>query len=337
MQMVHPSYQLNPGDMFQVDPEKVLYGTGVQKAAKQTEIFNSGLERRAKLEKLREEKLLEKRQTLAAKAATKAAAKGAAEDASASTDAGTDEADSAKASEPENVAEQEEAEVKPLNDHDRFVLDNAKIKTLLHRVKQMLKDDIQDFSAKQKKDLRFFRAAAQRFLSLPEGTSAQELLDSLQLQLATTKVWQDEWLAKRGIAVSNEDSADGPVFNTTRQTDKALESLTEAQKAKAMKVIGGARMSREEMRNLAKLIRMDEQNPFDETKPYATPWRPRPYMSAFAFVPRYLEVNFDVCAAVYLRHPVARKGMAEVPTPFSYLTSQLAHNWYLERGPRERA
>src|SRR5688572_5260387 len=28
--MVHPSYQLNPGDMFQVEVEKVLYGTGKQ-------------------------------------------------------------------------------------------------------------------------------------------------------------------------------------------------------------------------------------------------------------------------------------------------------------------
>ena len=29
----------------------------------------------------------------------------------------------------------------------------------------------------------------------------------------------------------------------------------------------------------------------DTSKPYATPWRPRAYMSAFAFIPRYLEVS----------------------------------------------
>ncbi|KAF2818460.1 alpha-L RNA-binding motif-containing protein [Ophiobolus disseminans] len=65
--------------------------------------------------------------------------------------------------------------------------------------------------------------------------------------------------------------------------------------------------------------------------PYATPWRPRDYMSAFAFIPRYLEVNQNVCAAVYLRHPVARPGLAEVPTPFHVETGQLAFNWYLRR------
>lgn len=65
--------------------------------------------------------------------------------------------------------------------------------------------------------------------------------------------------------------------------------------------------------------------------PYATPWRPRDYMSAFAFIPRYLEVNQNICAAVYLRHPVARPGLGEVPTPFSIETGQLAFNWYLRR------
>jgi ribosomal protein S4 len=65
--------------------------------------------------------------------------------------------------------------------------------------------------------------------------------------------------------------------------------------------------------------------------PYKTPWRPRDYMSAFAFIPRYLEVNQNVCAAVYLRHPVARPGLAEVPTPFHIETGQLAFNWYLRR------
>jgi len=82
---------------------------------------------------------------------------------------------------------------------------------------------------------------------------------------------------------------------------------------------------------LEKAIARIRENPSDTTKPYATPWRPRPYMSAFAFVPRYLEVNHKICSAVYLRHPVARPGLSEVPTPFSAETQQLAFNWYLRR------
>jgi hypothetical protein len=82
---------------------------------------------------------------------------------------------------------------------------------------------------------------------------------------------------------------------------------------------------------LQQALQRARENPVDASKPYATPWRPRDYMSAFAFIPRYLEVNQNVCSAVYLRHPVARPGLAEVPTPLSAETMGLAFNWYLRR------
>lgn len=91
------------------------------------------------------------------------------------------------------------------------------------------------------------------------------------------------------------------------------------------------KLSDVEEKQLQKAIARARENPIDESKPYATPWRPRPYMSAFAFIPRYLEVNHNICSAVYLRHPVARPGMSEVPSPFNEGTQQLAFNWYLRR------
>ena len=72
-------------------------------------------------------------------------------------------------------------------------------------------------------------------------------------------------------------------------------------------------------------------NPVDESKPYATPWTPREYLSAFAFIPRYLEVNQNICAAVYLRHPVAKPGFSEVPSPYSEQSNANAFAWYLRR------
>ncbi|KAF3309338.1 mitochondrial 37S ribosomal protein nam9 [Orbilia oligospora] len=60
-------------------------------------------------------------------------------------------------------------------------------------------------------------------------------------------------------------------------------------------------------------------------------WRPKRFMNLFAFIPRYLEVNHHICHAVYLRHPVARSGGAEVPNPFNDGVMQLAFNWYLRR------
>lgn len=61
------------------------------------------------------------------------------------------------------------------------------------------------------------------------------------------------------------------------------------------------------------------------------PWTSKDWMSAFAFIPRYLEVNQNVCSAVYLRDPVARPGIAEVPSPFAPETLGLAFQWYLRR------
>ncbi|KAI5814622.1 hypothetical protein BZA77DRAFT_283371 [Pyronema omphalodes] len=70
---------------------------------------------------------------------------------------------------------------------------------------------------------------------------------------------------------------------------------------------------------------------FDPSKPYRTPWRPRYFLSAFAFIPKYLEVNHNIGHAVYLRDPVAKPGQSEVPTPFHSETLQLAYAWFLRR------
>lgn len=54
----------------------------------------------------------------------------------------------------------------------------------------------------------------------------------------------------------------------------------------------------------------------------------KPFMSAFAFVPDYLEVSYETCSVVYLRDPVARPGSTEVPSPFASGVHALAANFY---------
>jgi len=90
-------------------------------------------------------------------------------------------------------------------------------------------------------------------------------------------------------------------------------------------------LTQAEKDRLRTLIAQEQENPHDPSKPYLTPWKPRPYLAPFAYIPQYLEVNQNICSAVYLRHPVARKGFAEVPTPYDQQTNQLAFNWYLQR------
>ena len=92
-----------------------------------------------------------------------------------------------------------------------------------------------------------------------------------------------------------------------------------------------ASLTPQQLDTLRLALQEARDNPIDASKSYATPWRPREWMSAFAFIPRYLEVHHKICSAVYVRHPVVRPGLAEVPTPYALHVNGLAHNWYLRR------
>lgn len=324
--MIHPSYQLNPGDMFQVETEKVMYGTGQQKQAEGDKRLRENLEsRKAKAGSLYQEA-----------AGEEAAADGGEGGEEASSSEGAT-ADKAEAAESEGSAIPGAEDATP---EETWKRNNRALKFLLKDIKKMLQNNPKDLTAKDKKQLRLFRADAKRFLSHPEESEldAQEMMEELQLQMKSHELMRESFeklsLKRDGeVAEAAEEQEQEPEQHSRqRQTDKGLEGLSEEQKEKAMRIMGASQLSRDEMRKLGRLLKYDEENPIDDSKPYATPWRPRPFMSAFAFIPRYLEVNPNICAAVYLRHPVARKGMAEVPTPFSYLTNQLTHNWYLERG-----
>ncbi|KHN97908.1 Ribosomal protein S4/S9 [Metarhizium album ARSEF 1941] len=339
--MVHPSYQLNPGDMFQVDIDKVMYGTGQQKVTQRNKRLAENLVSRRK-----------KADAFYRAAIDKAAANAPA-DASSSEAAGEGGKSDAETAPAEEAAEKQQPDdaaesssgpgLESLSPEETWKLNNRALRFLLKDVKKILKNNPKDLSAKEKKQLRLFRTDAKRFLSHPEDSAldVQELVDELHLQMKSHELLRESF-EKLSIAPLLSDTtaeapaAEGtdqlPEHNRQRQIDKGLDGLTDEQKEKALSIMGESHLSREEMRNLARLLKYDEENPIDDGKPYATPWRPRPFMAAFAFIPRYLEVNPNICAAVYLRHPVARKGMAEVPTPFSYLTNQLTHNWYLERG-----
>jgi ribosomal protein S4 len=40
------------------------------------------------------------------------------------------------------------------------------------------------------------------------------------------------------------------------------------------------------------------------------------FASPFLFIPPYIEPSFTTCSAIYLRHPTARPGISEIPTPY---------------------
>jgi hypothetical protein len=70
-----------------------------------------------------------------------------------------------------------------------------------------------------------------------------------------------------------------------------------------------------------------------------TPFHLPDYASPFIFVPAYLEVSFPTCSTIYLRHPSARPGYSEIPTPYDADGEivRLAWEWYSKVRPRMRS
>lgn len=255
--MIYPGYLLNPGDMFQVEPERVLFATGAPK-----DVNDRAATRRARKAVAAKEERAKAREVEDGEAATETPA---------ALEVVEDEAAKRKAH-------------------------KIELKQLLNQAKDVLESTKDTATAKRKQQLRAFTSTVRKAI----GNVNKKSTDSLEEELDT--------LFSR-LALS---------------TPKKEDSEVQAQ-------VSTQNVSAEDRKAIYKAIKELQQNPVDSTKPYATPWRPKPYMPAFAFIPKYLEVNQNICSAVYLRHPVARAGLAEVPTPFHPVTSQLAFNWYLRR------
>ncbi|KAL2159952.1 hypothetical protein VTH06DRAFT_2085 [Thermothelomyces fergusii] len=260
--MRHPGYLLNPGDMFQVDVERVMAATGKPK--------RGGKNRNA-----------------SANTSPSGSAQG-------------EEGEEGEGSE-DAAAEGAGAAAEPLDPEAAKAKHLETLKLLKERVQKIMFVKDRYHRAKRKKALRkFLRELKATMDRARRGNQSPEEMDQAEREL--TSILEAFTLSPADTSVSGS-------------TATSLGLLTDAQRAV-----------------LKWVILSEIENPVDPSKPYATPWKPRDYMAPFAFIPRYLEVNQRICAAVYLRHPVARPGRSEVPTPFSPMLSQLAFNWYLKRG-----
>jgi len=278
--MVYPGYLLNPGDMFQVDPERVLFATGATK---------DSIDRQAT--RLHRKRLQKARAPV---------------EASEEAEEASEEAAPAAAEEP---LDEEAAEKKLRKQH------KDSLQTLLRDAKSVLTNKSMDApSAKKKQNIRAFAAAVRRAIGNANRTATEDLDTTVA-----------ELVAK--LSLADTKPASQPTKPAAAVTDPSLQAQLTAQAHGT----GPEEVDPKSKETLAKALREIRENPIDASKPYATPWRPRPFLSAFAFIPRYLEVNHNICSVVYLRHPVARPGLAEVPTPFGADTGVLAYNWYLRR------
>ena len=257
--MRHPGYRLNRGDMFQVNPERVMYALGQPREP--------------------------------------------GEDAD-EEDAEAEEEESEPEAEVSNeVAAPTEADIER---NPKQVL-----KDLMTQAKSILESDGDSIGGKRKQDLRAFSKTVRQMLSrsgredvMTKDIEAQfqEIQNQLQIQRHV----------KEGTSPRPEKQPSATDSTPTKTPE--INYLT----ASDLDIFKQA------------LSAMQEPDS-SESKPYALPWMPREYMSPFAFIPRYLEVNQNICAAVFLGHPTARPGMAEVPTPFPEQINANAFAWYLRR------
>jgi len=270
--MPYPGYLLNPGDMFQVDPDRVLFATGTPKPREQARLGRGIKKQNRAINKNRVEGRINRQKKIA--------------------EAQEKLEETASADTPKPA-------LSPATEEQRREQLGSKFKELQAQIQSILADNKTPPSGKRKAALRKLH----REIRVALGKSKKKTLEELQ-------TLRDEYSSQ--LAINNrlpdiEDSSpsalEPPPSPPTKADQEALQAA----------------------------IQRARENPIDQTKPYATPWAPRPYMSAFAFIPRYLEVNHRICSAVYLRHPVARPGFAEVPSPFPESVLQLAHNWYLRR------
>jgi hypothetical protein len=300
--MRYPGYLLNPGDLFQVDPERVMYATGAPK---------------------------DKHERREGRVARRKAADEQEAEAEAKEESTAEESEK-KESEAEGQGKENE------NDNPRETL-----KAMLAQAKSIMAGHKDVLPAKRKQELRGFQKAVKRVLSRSDSSTV--LNDSLESQfselITLLKAKRAEKKDTKG-SKRDESSAETKAASESSSTSAAPgesqpgEALTEAFRKAAEnpeEEVDTSELSDEEFDVLKRALVQMRDNPIDSTKPYATPWRPRDYMSAFAFIPRYLEVNHNICAAVYLRHPVARPGNSEVPTPFGEPIGTAAFSWYLRR------
>lgn len=278
MQMPYAGYLLNPGDMFQVEPESVLFATGARKESAQIKIGRKVRMKRAKVNKR-----LRLPQPLPALRERRAR--------TGKVTSVDEEAEVEKNS--ENLQEFREQRLETIDEFLVTVLEE------FERGKSKL-------GAKRKQDLRALLKDARAVRARINRKTEAEITNDLK------NLSSRLWLIR--AATKQETKPDATKRSLSAYALKKQQALDEVKQQALLQAMIEA-----------------EENQEDPSKPYATPWQPRPYMSPFAFIPRYLEVQHAICSAVYLRHPVARPGLAEVPTPFPAETQQLAFAWYLRR------
>ncbi|OSC98861.1 alpha-L RNA-binding motif-containing protein [Trametes coccinea BRFM310] len=146
------------------------------------------------------------------------------------------------------------------------------------------------------------------------------------------EIEEDVEQAEETEAKATEEAAEEEAAEESEQSEEA-ESTSESSESEA----------EAEADTKKSKSRKNSQSDWKSSRPSAgsdlTPFHPPPYASPFMFIPAYLEPSFSTCSVIYLRHPTARPGYSEIPTPWDAdgEVVRLAWEWYSKRRMRIRS
>ncbi|KAI0777420.1 hypothetical protein BD413DRAFT_516507 [Trametes elegans] len=118
----------------------------------------------------------------------------------------------------------------------------------------------------------------------------------------------------------------------------SVKEKTASEEATAEAASESAEESKPETKTLKKSRYSKDYSPLPSGK-NLTPFHLPDYAAPFIFIPAYLEPSFATCSVIYLRHPTARPGYSEIPTPWDADGEivRLTWEWYSKRRMRIRS
>jgi hypothetical protein len=136
--------------------------------------------------------------------------------------------------------------------------------------------------------------------------------------------------AAEAAVLTNEEGKEG-ASDEASSTEGAEEPSSEGAKEESV----GKESEPEDNSEDAKVVRKSKTLDMALGKPT---FRLPDYAAPFIFIPAYLEASFATCSAIYVRHPMAREGYSELPTPYDAdgEVVRLAWEWYNQVRPRTR-
>ncbi len=152
-----------------------------------------------------------------------------------------------------------------------------------------------------------------------------------------------------GVTATASDAPDAEASDkTTEVTDASADNATAVTDESASAASADASSSdtsdtaeesaKDESSNVAEARKEEEDAGKLAVNDGLTPFYLPTWAAPWLFIPAYIEVNFSTCSAIYVRHPTARPGYSEIPTPYDADGDVIRFAWeyYAKRRPRLR-